>query len=95
MEVITLILRFGLKLEASLHTTSIIKKLSCGIRIHHGYLGMLLVVVSLFLQNPSMSKYIFIIGMALFLSDMIHHFLILWLIKGNPEFHLFYPKNNR
>jgi len=31
----------------------------------------------------------------LFLSDIVHHFLVLWPITGNPEFDLFYPKNHR
>ncbi len=24
-------------------------------------------------------------------SDIIHHFAVLWLIEGSPEFDLFYP----
>lgn len=33
-----------------------------------------------------------IIGTALFLSDMIHHFLVLWPIKGNHELSISYEE---
>jgi hypothetical protein len=30
-------------------------------------------------------------GAALALSDLVHHFVVLWLVVGDPEFHLVYP----
>jgi hypothetical protein len=32
------------------------------------------------------------IGLGLFFSDVIHHFLVLWPIEGNPQFDLWYPR---
>jgi hypothetical protein len=34
------------------------------------------------------------LGIALLISDAIHHFVVLKIITGSPEFYLTYPKNN-
>jgi len=53
------------------------------IRIHHGYIGILLILIYyLFYQLD----YIFIIGGALLLSDIIHHFIVLPILTGKTEF---------
>ena len=33
-----------------------------------------------------------LLGAALFLSDMVHHFLVLWPVTGSPQFDLVYPE---
>ena len=33
-----------------------------------------------------------VIGIALALSDAVHHFLVLWPIVGSPQFDLVYPR---
>lgn len=43
------------------------------IRIHHGYTGILCVIISLF--RPADALLIF--GSAMFFSDLIHHFVVL------------------
>lgn len=52
------------------------------VRIHHGYTGLALVIIG-FLMS---SEIIQIIGWALFISDAIHHFIILPLWVGRTEF---------
>lgn len=92
-EVITCVLRFGLKLESTKDTASTIGHLTCGIRIHHSYIGGLLVVVACWLwkHQPKVSWWILAIGLGLFFSDIIHHFCVLWPIVGSPQFDLTYP----
>ena len=29
-------------------------------------------------------------GTALVVSDAVHHFVVLWLVEGDPQFHLWY-----
>ena len=95
IEHITIFLRFGLHIKSSSLTASVIGKWTFGIRIHHGYIGILLILIAMFFQAPFVSQWLLITGMSLFLSDVIHHFLVLWPITGRPEFDLFYPKNHR
>jgi len=52
------------------------------VRIHHGYVGLGLVVLSFFYLN----EYLVIIGWSLFLSDLVHHFIVLPLWVGKTEF---------
>lgn len=97
IEVVTLILRFGFALESTRDTASTIGVLTFGIRIHHGYIGAVMIPLGLWQHRRnrlSLGRWIYIIGVALFLSDMIHHFLVLWPITGSPHFHLVYPTNS-
>lgn len=92
-EVITCVMRFGLRLESTKDTASTIGAFTCGIRIHHSYIGGLMILVSCWLWNrfPKASWWILAVGLGLFFSDMIHHFLVLWPIVGSPQFDLTYP----
>jgi hypothetical protein len=93
IELVTIVLRFGFALESTRHTASTIGVLTMGLRIHHGYCGALIVIVAwgLSQQYARIAKWGYVAGWALFLSDMIHHFAVLWPITGSPQFHLFYP----
>jgi len=92
-ESITAVLRFGLGLESSVCTASTIGVVTFGIRIHHGYIGLLLLAFFVFHRRRKrpVAEKLAILGWALLLSDLIHHFLVLWLLTGDPQFHLFYP----
>ncbi|MEO8498956.1 MAG: hypothetical protein ABI614_28160 [Planctomycetota bacterium] len=92
-EVVTLVLRFGLQLESTRDTASTIGLLTFGVRIHHGYCGALLVLIAwgISREAPRLSHYGYLLGWALFLSDMVHHFIVLWLLVGSPQFDFFYP----
>lgn len=91
-EVVTCILRFGFSLESTRDTASTIGRLTMGIRVHHSYLGVLCIALALGLEQkfPKSSFHLLTIGIGLFLSDLIHHFVVLWLITGNPQFDLIY-----
>ena len=44
------------------------------VRIHHGYIGLILIALYILFPVPA----IFIVaGTALFLSDLVHHFIVL------------------
>jgi len=52
------------------------------VRIHHGYVGLFLIALYILFPMPT----IFIVtGTALFLSDLIHHFIILPAWVGRKE----------
>ena len=97
MELLTIILRFGFKLESSRDTASTVGRLTFGLRIHHGYIGVLMVVVAWCYIEPNTPCYewFMIVGISLSISDFIHHVCVLWPIVGNPEFHLIYPKTSK
>lgn len=91
IELPTLWFRFGLGLESTKHT-GFIGRLTFGIRIHHGYIGAVMVLVALMATlPPAYRNGLLIVGGGMFLSDMIHHFLVLWPITGSPQFDLVYP----
>lgn len=94
LEAITLFFRFIMNMEATRDTASTIGVLTFGIRVHHGYIGLLLVLVAWIfaMEWTRVWSWILIIGLALFFSDIIHHFMVLWPVTGNPEFHLLYPQ---
>lgn len=93
IECVTCFFRFGLNLQST-RDTSWLRGLTFGLRSHHGYIGMLLLAAAfLFAQeNGLVRKLLIIVGIGLLLSDLIHHFLILWPICGSPSLDLVYPK---
>ncbi|MFC1462884.1 hypothetical protein ACFLQU_04680 [Verrucomicrobiota bacterium] len=93
IEVITAVMRFGLKMQSTRDTASTVGALTRGIRIHHGYIGLLAIIVAACLLKaaPALSRWVLVGGIALVASDLIHHFVVLWLVVGDPEFHLVYP----
>ena len=53
------------------------------VRIHHGYVGIaFLIAYHYFLQE----EILYIAGVALFVSDAIHHFIVLPIWVGRTEF---------
>ena len=93
VEAFTCVLRFGLKLESTRDTASVLSGLTCGLRIHHSYIGgvMMLIASGLWERFAQLAWWMLVTGLALFFSDMIHHFLVLWPIVGSPQFDLTYP----
>ncbi len=93
LELITVILRFGFALESQRDTASTIGVLTMGLRIHHGYIGVVLVLAALALRKklaPGLRHWMIVSGVGLFLSDMVHHFIVLKTVTGSAEFHFFY-----
>ncbi len=93
IETFTLWARFGLGLQAT-RDTPLIGKLSFGVRIHHGYLGIVLGLAAWIFaaDEPGVRNALLMVALALVVSDLGHHFLVLWPITGSPEFDLLYPR---
>ena len=90
-EAIACTLRFLAKFESTRDTVAL-ARFTGGIRIHHSYLGILIVVIAMTLVPRKWQRtWLIRIGWALVASDLIHHFLILWPIEGDPQFDLVYP----
>jgi hypothetical protein len=90
IEGLTCLLRFGLGLQST-RETGWLAPFTCGYRIHHGYIGLVMLLVSPAVRAPSWRKALMVIGLGLAVSDAIHHFAILWPLTGSPEFHIRYP----
>lgn len=90
-EAATIFFRFGLGLKST-RDTRWLSRWTCGWRIHHGYIGILLLISAAMLPLPPLwSDLAVIAGIGLAVSDFVHHFLVLWPITGSPEFDLRYP----
>lgn len=93
IELCTIWARFGIGLQSTRDTT-LIGTLTFGVRIHHGYIGILLIVLACgTVSDAGLRNFVLMIGIALFVSDVVHHFLVLWATIGSPEFDLLYPSN--
>ena len=94
IEAVTIFFRFALGMESSKQTASTMGQLTFGIRIHHGFLGVVAVLVAaaLLRRCPVVARWLLVIGLAMVASDLVHHFLVLWPIVGSPQFDLVYPQ---
>ena len=94
-EGITCFLRFAGGYQST-RDTSALARYTLGLRIHHGYLGIVMAATSYCCcrhhhHRPALYLWCYPIGLALIASDLIHHFLVLWPITGDPQFDLVYP----
>lgn len=99
-EAITILFRFGFKVQATRDTAKYVARFTRGLRVHHGYWGvpmLALGVVGLGLSvGPVLAAaWLMIIGLALIKSDLVHHFLVLWPITGSHDFDLVYPEREQ
>jgi len=62
-----------------------------GYRIHHGYGGVVLIILAVLSSGGGLRKALLLVGISLLVSDAIHHFLVLWLVTGSPELDIRYP----
>src|SRR4051812_22848136 len=89
IEAATIGLRFGLNMQST-RDTAAIGSFTLGLRIHHGYIGVFLLLLGWCFPR-GLRHALWIIGIGLIVSDLAHHFLVLWPIVGDPQFHLVYP----
>ena len=90
-ELATIILRFGFNMTSPTHTRPL-SKLTRGYRIHHGYPGAAMLMAAPIYPTPTIiSSIIIIAAIMLFLSDLIHHAIILPIFAGHHEFDIKYP----
>lgn len=60
---------------------ALLRKLTFGIRVHHGYIGAVL----WFAGHLTSGELLMFIGAVMFWSDILHHTL-LWVVTGDPEY---------
>ncbi len=90
-EGVTCLLRFGLGMQST-RDTGAIGRFTFGLRIHHSYVGLVVAIASFFLPpDRPLRIFVFRVGVALVLSDLIHHFVVLRAVTGSPQFDLSYP----
>jgi len=86
-EAVTLFGRFGLGLRTADHVDKI-KRVTFGVRIHHGVYGIALLAVwggASLLQGVGWAALACVIGLGLLISDVVHH-AVLKLVTGDAEF---------
>ena len=88
-EAFTIGFRFGLSFQST-RDTAVIGLYTFGLRIHHGYIGLFLLPLA-WCAPLGLRHALWILAIGVVLSDLIHHFLILWPITGDPQFDLVYP----
>jgi hypothetical protein len=90
IEAVTAALRFGLRLESTRDTATTIGAMTLGLRVHHGYIGVFLFVLA-WCFPLGIRHALWIIAIGLIVSDLMHHFFVLWPITGSPQYDLVYP----
>ena len=91
VEFATIVLRFGSGWRSP-EVTRCCARWTAGWRVHHGYVGVALLVVAWLAPLPAaLAAFTWIAGIALALSDAIHHFAVLWPVTGSHEFYVRYP----
>lgn len=92
IEALTCVLRFVVRLQSTRDTT-FLGRFTLGLRVHHGYVGLIAMALVLcpFLRDR-VRRWAFRAGLALLLSDLLHHFVVLWITTGSPQFDLVYPR---
>ena len=87
---ITAVLRIGGNLSMQ-RNTQWVAQMTFGVRIHHGYVGLLLLILAAVRPwRRDRRKQMCLMGIALVVSDALHHFVVLWIFTGAPEFNFLY-----
>ncbi len=89
IEGVTCLFRFGLDMQST-RDTGWLATFTFGYRIHHGYIGVVLLLACLLVPPGPWRKGLVIIGIALIVSDLVHHFAVLWPITGSHQFDIRY-----
>ncbi len=74
----------------STRDTRVVGRYTRGLRVHHCYVGGAMLALALVLGS-TLSSLCACVGAALVLSDLVHHFAVLWPATGNHSFDLTYP----
>ena len=90
MELVSILARFVFHFRST-RDTRFLRQLTLGVRIHHGFPGVVLLPIALVLGPGYWRSWCLRIGLALIFSDLMHHFLILWPLTGATDFDLVYP----
>src|SRR5205085_1721633 len=57
----------------------------------HGYVGAVLLLIAPLVRVPSVRRGLLVVGLALVVSDLLHHFAVLWPVTGSPHWDWVYP----
>jgi len=90
-EAVTCLFRWGLGLQST-RDTAFLAPFTLRLRIHHGYIGAVAAAAIPLLPPGVETAWLLRIGLALLVSDLIHHFIVLKATTGDPQFHLTYPR---
>ena len=84
IELFTIIVRYGFKISAKVSYEKILRKLGFKkmFHIHHMYFGIIIAVYSYMNNFPAWYN----LGIALIITDLFHHFVVLRLVEGDSEF---------
>lgn len=85
-EGVTLAFRFGLRIQMRTRAGRF-ARLTFGMRVHHGFTGLLLLGVAPWLGS-ALAPHAAAIALGLVLSDALHHFAVLYPLTGDHEFHV-------
>jgi hypothetical protein len=91
IEALTIAIRFLFLLEST-RDTAFFGTYTLGLRVHHGYIGLLLIPLGWCFPR-GLRHALWIVGIGLLVSDLVHHFLVLWPITGSPQFDFIYPNH--
>jgi hypothetical protein len=90
-EAVTLALRVGGGMESRVATAGL-ADFTMGLRIHHGYIGLAMLAAFPWVKRrtPGQADRWSAAGVALVLSDALHHAGALWVLNGSPSFDFTY-----
>ena len=91
IEAITIYFRFCLNMKSKDRYKQKVKKSGSGrvFHWHHFIIGIAIVLFSLFFEGQ-FEKSLFNLGTGVFVSDLVHHFVVLYFFTGKTEFYLQY-----
>lgn len=84
IEGVNIVLRFSTKIDMHYYFEKHLKKYM-KVRIHHMYIGFLLIVISFF-TGQELGRYLLIIGSGIALADILHHFVLLPITIKKTQF---------
>ena len=84
IEIFTIIVRYGFKISAKVSYEKILKRFGFKkmIHVHHMYFGAIIAWYSYINNFPGWFNF----GLALIITDIIHHFIVLKSVEGDSEF---------
>ena len=88
IELATILIRFAFKISSKDIYVKIMRKFKFKkfYHFHHLFLGIIFALFFYFYEQEAL----FNVGLGIITSDILHHFVVLWLLMGNPEFHVVY-----
>ncbi len=88
IEAVTIFGRFFLKISSKKVYIRVMKRFNLKkfYHFHHLFTGIIITIVFYFYYH----QLFFNLGLGIFLSDLIHHFAVLWIVLKHPEFHVVY-----